>query len=397
MTTATLARKSAGAPTAPQATLRSGAGALRIGDPDDALEREADRVADAVMDGRSAAAEWSFSRMNVSAPLRRKCAECEEEDRKTVQRKAAGRGLASGEAPPIVQDALSSPGRPVDAATRVFMERRFGRDFGDVRLHTDAKAAESARAVDARAYTVGRDIVFASGQFTPETIAGKHLLAHELVHTIQHQSQPSRSCSPPAAGAKPKRANEADAAAARDAAFVDGAGGNATLRRQPYGGPNVGPPVSELPKPPIFSCGQDEKGNWVCKGQNIPGVGSTPDVPVDVRKIPDIIKEKLNPGGQGRKGLADCRGFPGFTPGGSSEHKGECCRGIENKQNCCPPQKIAVSPFDARCCKDGEKPTKEGACVKEPEKKPEIPLPEPTPAEPGDFPTNTLPEGVRYA
>lgn len=60
------------------------------------------------------------------------------------------------------------------------MERRFGRDLGDVRLHTDTKAAESARAVDARAYTVGKDIVFASGQFTPETIAGKHLLAHEL-------------------------------------------------------------------------------------------------------------------------------------------------------------------------------------------------------------------------
>lgn len=76
---------------------------MRVGDPDDALEREADRVADAVIAGTSVAPEWSFLRMNSSAPLRRKCAECEEEDKKKLQRKDLGRGLASGEAPPIVQ------------------------------------------------------------------------------------------------------------------------------------------------------------------------------------------------------------------------------------------------------------------------------------------------------
>jgi hypothetical protein len=65
------------------------------------------------------------------------------------------------------------------------MEARFGEDFGRVRVHADSAAAHSARALDARAYTVGQDIVFAAGQYAPETRGGQHLLAHELTHTLQ--------------------------------------------------------------------------------------------------------------------------------------------------------------------------------------------------------------------
>src|ERR1041385_5790965 len=80
-----------------------------------------------------------------------------------LQRRAANpRG--SAKAPPIVHEVLRSPGQPLDASTRAFMEPRFGRDFGDVRVHTDGKAAESARAVNARAYTVGNNVVFGAGQ-----------------------------------------------------------------------------------------------------------------------------------------------------------------------------------------------------------------------------------------
>src|SRR5205807_8096000 len=67
---------------------------------------------------------------------------------------------------------------------------RFGSDFGDVRVHTDSKASESARAVSAQAYTVGSDIVFRSGTYAPETDAGKHMLAHELTHVVQQRSGP---------------------------------------------------------------------------------------------------------------------------------------------------------------------------------------------------------------
>lgn len=76
-------------------------------------------------------------------------------------------------------------GRPLDASARAFMEPRFGRDFGDVQIHTDASAGRAARMLQARAFATGRDIYFAPGQYQPETSAGRRLLAHELTHTIQ--------------------------------------------------------------------------------------------------------------------------------------------------------------------------------------------------------------------
>lgn len=93
-----------------------------------------------------------------------------------------------GVAPPIVQDVLAVPGQPLDGATRVFFEPRFGHDFGNVRVHADERAAESARAVHASAYTVGRDIVFASGRYNQSTVEGRRLLAHELSHVVQQGS-----------------------------------------------------------------------------------------------------------------------------------------------------------------------------------------------------------------
>ena len=112
------------------------------------------------------------------------CAECR---KGRLQRHAADQAEPSA-APPIVNDALFAPGQPLDAATRAFMEPRFGHDFSQVRVHTDAKAAESAQAVNALAYTVGRDIVFGAGRYAPGTPEGDKLIAHELTHVAQ-QSQ----------------------------------------------------------------------------------------------------------------------------------------------------------------------------------------------------------------
>lgn len=92
---------------------------------------------------------------------------------------------SSSTVPPIVNEVLRSSGQPLDLATRAFMESRFGHDFSQVQVHTDGRAAESAEAVDARAYTVGSNIVFGAGQYQPETLSGRRLLAHELVHAIQ--------------------------------------------------------------------------------------------------------------------------------------------------------------------------------------------------------------------
>ena len=76
-------------------------------------------------------------------------------------------------------------GQPLPPATRAFFEPRFGHDFGQLRVHTDAAAAQSARALDAHAFTIGRDIVFGAGRYAPHTPAGQRLLAHELAHVVQ--------------------------------------------------------------------------------------------------------------------------------------------------------------------------------------------------------------------
>jgi hypothetical protein len=86
-----------------------------------------------------------------------------------------------------VQDVLGTPGRPLDPAARAFAEARFGQDFGQVRIHADDRAAASARAVDAHAYTVGPHVVFGAGRYAPGTRGGRWLLAHELAHTIQQR------------------------------------------------------------------------------------------------------------------------------------------------------------------------------------------------------------------
>jgi hypothetical protein len=101
----------------------------------------------------------------------------------------AAAGTASLDAvPAIVGEVLRSPGQPLGAPMRAFMESRFGHDFSRIRVHTDAQAGAAARAVDARAYTVGHDIVFASGHYSPRSPAGLTLLAHELAHTIQQRA-----------------------------------------------------------------------------------------------------------------------------------------------------------------------------------------------------------------
>jgi Domain of unknown function (DUF4157) len=89
-------------------------------------------------------------------------------------------------APPIVEDILSEPGRPLDGPVRSEFGPRFGRDLGAVRVHDGVKAAQSAAALDAAAYTVGEHVVFGAGRYAPETGPGRSLLAHELAHVVMH-------------------------------------------------------------------------------------------------------------------------------------------------------------------------------------------------------------------
>jgi hypothetical protein len=109
--------------------------------------------------------------------------------------KTAGNATVSAaleeQEPSLVKGVVGSGGgAPLDKDTRGFMESRLGADFGDVRVHTDATASESARSVQAHAYTVGNDVVFQSGKYAPESDSGRRMLAHELTHVVQQRSGP---------------------------------------------------------------------------------------------------------------------------------------------------------------------------------------------------------------
>jgi len=173
---------------------RRAANGLRVGASDDSFEREADRVVDAVMSGGRAEPQWSFARTSVGAPLRRKCSSegsrgshegmCEACNEKAPVRTAAAPD-SQEDVPEIVGEVLNSPGKPLDPGACKRFETRFGRSFGEVRVHDDAKAAQSARDLAALAYTSGRHIVFATGKYSPGTSAGDRLLAHEVAHVVQ--------------------------------------------------------------------------------------------------------------------------------------------------------------------------------------------------------------------
>lgn len=173
---------------------------LTVNQPNDQYEQEADRVADQVM--------------RMAAPLLQQpgpptAANAERLQTNPTVRPMSNVSSVGAAAPPIVHEVLhdqgTAAGHPLDAATRRFMEARFGHDFRQVRVHTDSKAGESAQAVNAHAYTVGNHIVFAAGKYTPTTAAGRHLLAHELTHVLQQKGESGlyrlqRACGPAAIG-----------------------------------------------------------------------------------------------------------------------------------------------------------------------------------------------------
>jgi hypothetical protein len=313
-------------PAAARTANKVATGRLRTAAPNDSYEHEADRVANDIMSGGALRRHWSLSTMGVSAPLQRKCScggsagtsgECEEctkkeEGQQSVQRKAASRSAEPGIAPAIVHEALNSPGQPLPLASRKFFEARFGHDLKDVRIHTDAPAIESARRVNALAYTVGRDVVFGDRQHAPHTFAGRRLLAHELAHVVQQSGQPQFS-----------------------------------LQRQSVGGPldlTLDPCITDIPVVGKV-CGQSAAK--VCSTQpSLPGCSA-------VCKVFSCEKH--------REPHTLCP--PGFHAAASRDFAGQCCpRTTETASECCPPDRIAIGPGGSKCCTENEV-VQGGACV----------------------------------
>jgi hypothetical protein len=148
-----------------------------------------------------------------------------------------GHGAATG-APIAAQMVLNRDGQPLEPQTRAFMEERFGEDFSQVRVHTDAVAADSAAALGASAYTVGQQVVFGQGRFDPGSQTGRQLLAHELAHTIQQ----GRGGPPPTLEADSPLEQSADRAATK---ILQGGGG---VRVEGASAPGI---ARDTPKPPV--------------------------------------------------------------------------------------------------------------------------------------------------
>jgi hypothetical protein len=161
---------------------------LTINQPNDIYEQEADHMADKVMRMTASSVNQNTFFRPAVGPLQRKCQACEEED-KFVHRKQRNENETQGsnELDNYVSS-LSSSGQQLPETSRKFFEPRFGHDFSGVRLHTDSVAAKSAQSINALAYTSGNNIVFNSGQYSPESDSGKKLMAHELTHVVQQQA-----------------------------------------------------------------------------------------------------------------------------------------------------------------------------------------------------------------
>lgn len=187
---------------------------LSVGDPDDEYEREADQVADQVMRMPELGIQRSYPESDET--LQHQATEEDSNQTNTLQAKPLGQSMTPfGHCQPkpmkcesakenVVHakaTAIQSParlpeihsylislngrGQPLSKSERTFFEPRFGSEFSQVRIHTDRQAAEAARAVQARAFTLGQNLVFAAGQFQPRLPEGRRLLAHELTHVMQ--------------------------------------------------------------------------------------------------------------------------------------------------------------------------------------------------------------------
>lgn len=164
---------------------------LQVNQPGDRFEQEADAMADSVMRMPDAHQQQAAPNNPVTGiigrSVQRKCAHCEEEEKKKLMRKTeagnSGMSVSSSFASSLY--ASKGGGSPLPQGTKGFMENAFGIDFSDVKIHTGAQASEMNKAINAKAFTYGNDIYFNEGTYAADSGPGKKLLAHELTHVVQ--------------------------------------------------------------------------------------------------------------------------------------------------------------------------------------------------------------------
>lgn len=300
---------------------------LAIGASNDPLEQEADRVADQVM----------------AIPMR-SAVSC---TTLHIQRNSGSASEQMEVVPVSVGQVLASSGRLLESALRHDMEHRFGYDFSQVRIHSDALAEQSAREINANAYTVGHDIVFGTGQFKPGSHEGRKLIVHELTHVVQQSGNFSH-----------------------------------VVQRQPKG----------EEKEPSSEIGKELKKNSLFKKlpkfaqeKILEEIDNAPETVtkevldriIDLAPIDQQYKDGLKKAGEaiikaitGRKAPSTSKcDIPGYHEGTSSTYKGMCCKGssgsIESENACCPKDKFAPNN-DPFCCGADEYVTAGYKCKKIP-------------------------------
>jgi hypothetical protein len=184
---------------------------LGINPPDDRWEREADRIADKVVSEHSRAPEQPLS---VTPLVQRQAVEeaKDDEEEGMAQAKAAASYSTATSPLPAAAAAVAAGGQPLSRSERTFFEPRFGRDLSLVRLHNDTRAACAASSINARAYTLRNHIAFAAGQYCPHAAEGRHLMAHEITHTLQQRTNAPRTVlqrQPTSLGAIPETERQA--------------------------------------------------------------------------------------------------------------------------------------------------------------------------------------------
>ncbi|HEX8397449.1 MAG TPA: DUF4157 domain-containing protein [Pyrinomonadaceae bacterium] len=341
-----------------------------------------------------------------------KCEDCKNKQG-ALQRKSSNNSQHS-EVAPIVHEVLRSSGQPLDATTRRFFEPHFAHNFSqvpvssvsqqlsqstltvgeptdvyeqeadrlansvmlkenrenktsstnkqqdekfdlsNVRIHTDARAAESARAVNALAYTIGNNIVFGAGQFAPGTQRGQHLIAHELTHVVQQ----SGNISP-----KIQRQPDNDKEETPSSDIGKAISKNSVFKKLPkFARDKI---LKEIDNAP-------ETLTKVALDKIIDLAPIDPQYKEGLKKASEAIIETIT--GRKAPSTSKCDVVPGYHEGTSSKYKGMCCSGaIESETACCTKDKFAPNNMGSNCCKDDEFVNGAGKCEKQSSTIPETP------------------------
>ncbi|HKR12656.1 MAG TPA: DUF4157 domain-containing protein [Pyrinomonadaceae bacterium] len=286
---------------------------LTMGQADDVYEREADLVADRVL---------SSPGQGTVKPTAMQ-----------IQR-YAGASAASGDyVPDSVSQALAQSGMPLPRTVQQNMEQRFGHDFSQVRVHSGMSAANSARDINAQAYTVGHNIVFGAGHFAPETQQGQRLLAHELTHVVQQRTSVS-----PAMQRQPDKGDEVSTEEFGKELEKDGIFEKIGKAAQD----KIKKELKELPKTATKAMLKKVIDLAPIDPQYKEGLKTAADAIVDV-----LTQNKTT-----SKSKCD---IPGYFEGNTRDFKGMCCKGsFENAQNCCDKDKFAPNNSGSFCCGNDE-------------------------------------------